>query len=144
MRDEETLEEEEEKWGLGCRSRLLMWWFIFFNEDGGQAGCAGSNPRARGQGRAAARGGRSLFSLGPCPLFAFSRVSFVYHFTGRRRKKGGTAGPLMSDSTRLQRNSPRRTDMTGSEISPWDESGQRQSVLWMKPCTIRVRHPPHE
>lgn len=133
MRDEETLEEEEEKGGR----RLLMCMcvvVVYLFQRGGWVGMDALAPiRARGQ----AEGGRSLFSLGACPLFAFSRVSFVYHFTGRRRKKGGTSGPLMSDSTRLQqRNKARRSkaDMTGNEITPRNECGQRQSVLWMKPC----------
>lgn len=81
----------------------MWWWFIFFNEVGGRERQDALAPiRARGD---KAEGGRSLFSLSDTLLcFAFSRVSFVYHFTatGRRRKKGGASGPLMSDSTRHQ------------------------------------------
>jgi hypothetical protein len=66
----------------------MWWWFIFFNEVGGRERQDALAPiRARGD---KAEGGRSLFSLSDTLLcFAFSRVSFVYHFTatGRRRKK---------------------------------------------------------
>jgi hypothetical protein len=120
MRDEETLEEEEEKGGFRCGSRLLMWWFIFFNEVGGRAGMRWLQS-ARGDSKRAAGPffrSRTRFS------FAFSRVS-LFIISRQKEKKGGTSGPLMSDSTRPTKH---KADMTGGEITPWNDSEQRESV----------------
>jgi hypothetical protein len=77
-----------------------------------------------GTGRAARGRPVPFFARDPPLCSAFSRVSFVYHFTAEG-EKGGTSGPLMSDSTRLQRNETRNkrntADMAGSEITPCSE-----------------------